>query len=109
MEKDLKKQHEEERKLLDKKIDNQNIRKQLLEQLQSEFDAIGESVTKCVDLASFAAQGDYVNLEYEDMLNENRHIEKNSKELFEDVTNDIQRKLDLYEERKAEIDKIYER
>jgi hypothetical protein len=43
------------------------------------------------------------------MLNENRHIEKNSKELFEDVTNDIQRKLDLYEERKAEIDKIYER
>jgi hypothetical protein len=45
MEKDLKKQHEEERKLLDKKIDNQNIRKQLLVQLQSEFDAIGESVT----------------------------------------------------------------
>ena len=104
MDKEKDKMIVEERKLLEKKIDNQKIRMQLLQQLQSEFDEIGKSVTKCVDLASYAAQGEYADVEYEDMLNVNRLITKNSNEMFEDIRNDIQRKIDVYTERKSELD-----
>lgn len=104
MEKEQERKIDEERRLLQQKIENQKIRKQLLEQLQSEFDEIGKSITKCVDLASYAAQGDYVDVEYEDMLNVNRLITKNSNEIFEDTVNDIQRKIDVYTERKNELD-----
>jgi hypothetical protein len=94
----------EERRLLEQKIDNQKTKKELLEQLQSEFTDINESITKCVDLASYAAQGEYVDIEYEDMLNVNRLIKKNSNEIFEDTTSDIQREIDTYTERILELD-----
>lgn len=94
----------EERRLLEQKIDNQKTKKELLEQLQSEFADINESITKCVDLASYAAQGEYVDIEYEDMLNVNRLIKKNSNEIFEDTTSDIQREIDTYTERILELD-----
>lgn len=104
MEKEKEKKIVEECRILEQKIDNQKIRKQLLEQLQSEFDEIGKSITKCVDLASYAAQGEYTDVEYEDMLNVNRLITKNSNEIFEDTVNGIQRKIDAYTERKMELD-----
>ena len=82
-----------ERDKLIKRIDEENEKKALLEQLQVEFSLINKSFDRCVDLMSSAVQSEKTPTLYEDLHNLNSKLYKDSYQDFERDLSDVNEKL----------------
>lgn len=90
-----------ERNNVTKRIDAENEKKVLLEQLQIEFSLINKSVARCVDLMSSAIQSEKTPTLYEDLHNLNNRLYKESCQNFERDLSNVNEKLNkCYEELK---------
>lgn len=81
-----------------KRIDEENEKKALLEQLQIEFSLINKTVTRCVDLMSSAVQSEKTPTLYEDLHNLNNRLYKESHQNFESDLSNVNEKLNKYYE-----------
>ena len=89
-----------EKKKLDNKIYLEGRRVRLLEQLQGEFDDIGKSVNRCIELMSGAIEGGNSNALFEDLLNANRVGVSGINTMIESDTLNIKNHIEkIYEER----------
>lgn len=89
---------------LDEKISRENRKIGLLEQLQNEFDDIGKNVERCIDLLSYAIDGNNSTTLFEDLHNTNRKNLREASKYFENDTANLKVSIEKYYEKRNKLD-----